>query len=555
MEMNDMSKEASAPEKRSISFTTRFLKAFLPLAIGLAVISSLFLLFEVQTQKTLLQGTERSLVGLVSQTIEDDLQGINSDLFYLANLPQLIKFLDSGGKPPTELVANFKLFSKHKKSYDQIRYLDLNGMEIIRINYDGVSASVVPAHQLQSKAKRYYFEDALRLAKDEVFVSPFDLNMEHGKVETPLKPMIRFGTPVFDSQGNKQGIILLNYLGKELLSTLETYSGQSSSMLTMINSKGYWLKGIEADEEWGFMFADRQDTTLFNKFQSTQNLFGTKNAGQISNEDGLFTFTKVSPLTSNQTSSAGSSSADGASTARVDSDEYAWTIISYIRPERVHEKLYQSLDTIISAFCALFIFSLFISKLLTSNSIQKEKTASLVHAMAFHDALTDLPNRRLMDDRLHQTIAIADRSNCKVAVMFLDLDHFKPVNDTYGHETGDQLLKMVAERLRAGIRASDTASRLGGDEFVMIFTGISDPNAVEIIADKIVSMVAEPYSINGQEIVIGTSIGIAVYPDDTTIAEEVVQLADQALYGAKDKGRNCYLRYSELDKSTEKPNI
>ncbi len=189
------------------AYTKNFLKVFVPLLLVLAIVISLLWSIDVRSQKAILYSSEKNLTKLVSQAVRDELQNVNSDLFYLANLPQLQEYLTSGGTPPASLTENILLFSKHRKAYDQIRYLDSSGMEVIRINFDGKTAVTVPADQLQSKAKRYYFEDTLRLDRGDVYVSPFDLNIEGNTIEYPLKPMIRFGTTVFDKKGQNVSLL------------------------------------------------------------------------------------------------------------------------------------------------------------------------------------------------------------------------------------------------------------------------------------------------------------------------------------------------------------
>ena len=160
--------------------------------------------------------------------------------------------------------------------------------------------------------------------------------------------------------------------------------------------------------------------------------------------------------------------------------------------------------------------------------------------MAQHDFLTDLPNRMLLHDRLTQAIAHAEREQRKVAVMFLDLDRFKIINDTLGHLIGDKLLKIVADRIGNVARASDTVSRLGGDEFAIMLTHITDANDIATIAVKLLAAIAGPCVIDGNEIEVTTSIGISVFPEDGNDSESLIAHADAAMYQAKGSGRNNY---------------
>src|ERR1700722_8803910 len=154
--------------------------------------------------------------------------------------------------------------------------------------------------------------------------------------------------------------------------------------------------------------------------------------------------------------------------------------------------------------------------------------------LAEHDILTSLPNRGLLDDRLEQGIALAQRYSRKLAVLFIDLDHFKHINDSLGHLIGDQLLRAVALRITPCVRSSDTVSRQGGDEFIVLLSEISQAEDAALIADKIRLAVLEPYAIASHLLHLTVSIGVSVYPEDGADAESLIQRADAALYHAKE---------------------
>jgi diguanylate cyclase (GGDEF)-like protein len=159
---------------------------------------------------------------------------------------------------------------------------------------------------------------------------------------------------------------------------------------------------------------------------------------------------------------------------------------------------------------------------------------------AEHDSLTGLPNRMLLNDRFDYAIAWANRHKNKVALLFLDLDGFKHINDSLGHRTGDELLQSIAARLTACVRASDTVSRQGGDEFVVLLSDVHRSEDAAIVARKMLHRVAEPHPINRRDLHVTTSIGVSVYPDDGHNPETLIKNADAAMYKAKDNGRNCY---------------
>jgi two-component system cell cycle response regulator len=169
-----------------------------------------------------------------------------------------------------------------------------------------------------------------------------------------------------------------------------------------------------------------------------------------------------------------------------------------------------------------------------------ENSNKVLESLALHDELTGLPNRRLLMDRLLLAIAHARRNKRTMAVMYLDLDGFKQINDTFGHAAGDTLLSMVATRLVAAVRQEDTVARLSGDEFVIALWEFSHSDGVDKPMSKVIHAVSQPYSIQGHSVSITVSIGVGIYPTHGEDGETLVKSADLALYGAKRAGKNNY---------------
>jgi len=185
--------------------------------------------------------------------------------------------------------------------------------------------------------------------------------------------------------------------------------------------------------------------------------------------------------------------------------------------------------------------------------IQERKLAEQqIRYLANHDALTGLPNRRLLQDRLEQAMELARRNNHQVAIQFIDLDHFKPVNDRLGHRIGDLLLQAIGLRLRGLLRAIDTVSRVGGDEFVVVLPEMHSLHAADETAQKVLEALGRPYMIDGHELTVTPSIGISIFPRDGDNAETLLRRADAAMYHAK-QGGPCRLplvfdRYADLSR-------
>ncbi|MDH5546540.1 MAG: EAL domain-containing protein [Gammaproteobacteria bacterium] len=174
---------------------------------------------------------------------------------------------------------------------------------------------------------------------------------------------------------------------------------------------------------------------------------------------------------------------------------------------------------------------------------RKESEERLLY-LANYDSLTGLPNRALFRDRLRRAIARAQRNSGKVALMFLDLDRFKTINDSLGHHAGDQLLRGVARRLKQHAREGDTIARLGGDEFTVILEGVKDSDDAAIVAEKILELMQAPFRLDGHEVVVTPSIGITIFPDDADDMRSLLKNADTAMYRSKETGRNGFQFYT-----------
>ncbi len=175
---------------------------------------------------------------------------------------------------------------------------------------------------------------------------------------------------------------------------------------------------------------------------------------------------------------------------------------------------------------------------------ERKRAEEQVKHLAFHDPLTNLPNRLLFNDRLTLAVAQAHRHSQRLAVLFLDLDRFKVINDSLGHSVGDELLRQVAERIQEYVREGDTVARLGGDEFTLLVPGITAEEDAAKIARKICEAIHDPFWIDGRELFVTTSVGVSVYPSDGHDAETLVRNADSAMYRAKDQGRDNYQLYT-----------
>ncbi|MCU7885792.1 MAG: PAS domain S-box protein [Candidatus Thiodiazotropha sp. (ex Lucinoma annulata)] len=274
-----------------------FMVIFIPMCLVLMIIGSMHYYTFYTTERSSIESRELLNVDLAKRMIEKDIADVVSDLLFLAEhierrgLPEALPWARE-----QRISEEFKVFAKNKGFYDQIRYIDNSGMEVVRVNYSQGESKVVPEPKLQNKSNRYYFKEALAMDRRYIYLSPFDLNMEEGEIEFPLKPVIRFGTPVFDSHGGKRGIILLNYLGDRLIQNFTSAAANIADHIELVNDDGYWLSSPSLEDEWGFMLGHDARFQKNNRGEWLKIIESDKD--QIQTENGLFTFTTVHPLVS-----------------------------------------------------------------------------------------------------------------------------------------------------------------------------------------------------------------------------------------------------------------
>ncbi|MBU3936270.1 MAG: PAS domain-containing protein, partial [Proteobacteria bacterium] len=309
----------------------RFLITYLPLLLLLLAIAGALYNTDHQARRRTFEQQELISINQQHRLIANDIRSIAGDLLVLADHYHLHADHEHQQHDEMSTVGEeFRLFALHKKIYDQVRFLDSNGMEKIRINYNAGHPTIVPSEGLQDKSKRYYFKDTISLRKGEVFVSPLDLNIEQGVVEQPLKPMIRFGAPLFSREGSPFGIVMLNYLAEEMLNDIDGLTGNTADRLMLVNREGYWLKAPSPEDEWGFMFPERNDRTFASRFPLAWQKISADDSGQFFDDTGMFTYATIRPLDVGLHSSTGSAEAFSASSKRLEANEYAWKIISFV---------------------------------------------------------------------------------------------------------------------------------------------------------------------------------------------------------------------------------
>jgi len=272
---------------------------FVPLSIFLTVLTGLWCYGKYKETTSEILTTQHHCLLLADQTVQNNLNRVLSDLTFLTRQRALSEFLETGEDASRKAVEHdWVSFSASISLYDQIRLLDAEGIEVIRVNFGGGSPYVVPAAQLQQKSGRPYVKETWQLGAGEIYVSPLDLNVEQGRVEIPIKPVLRVGTPVLDHSGNRKGMVILNYLGEILLEDVRKSSLVTDCHLMLLNDEGFWLLGVRPEDEWGFMFDDRKDRTFAHDYPDAWQIMSAAKSGQFYTPQGIFTFTTLVPFES-----------------------------------------------------------------------------------------------------------------------------------------------------------------------------------------------------------------------------------------------------------------
>lgn len=340
---------------------------------------------EIQAGNLIIWSQERNQINLQKQVVSRDFREIISDIKAHSKVHEIEKNIKNMEYDSEGVISDFYNLSKHKGLCDQIRYLDIKGMEIIRINYNNGYPEIVDPPNLQNKFKRYYFQDTLKLKENEVFISPLDLNIEHGQIETPIKPMIRFGVPLFHQNGEPRGVLLFNYLAKILIENLNNVASKGYGQFSFLNSQGYWLTISNTPKSWGFMYNDRQDMTFGNDYPNEWKQILASDSNQFITENGIFTFATFYPLKNDQRSSTGSGDAFGSSKDIIMGNQYYFKLLSHVPSSVIKEKSGRVFKTLVKLYIGLnliFIFGAFMfSKYMENRKQHSEERKELIEEL------------------------------------------------------------------------------------------------------------------------------------------------------------------------------
>ena len=533
------------------------------------------------SRATLLKAAERDLLTatqVLGRNLRGNIDGVSRDALMLAGiaqgkaLPQLSSTL-AREHAENDLAELFRTLIRVHPEYMQIRLISAagHGLEQVRVDRDGEQPLRITNAGLQEKGHFDYVFDTLRLPPGQVRLSPIVINHELGTHSGVGRPTLHVSTPVAGADGQPSALIVinidLNQLFNQLRSDLPAYY-----QVYLGNRWGDLL--IHPDQSRTFGFDQGRRHFLQTEFPDVQRLLGAEAESLIGRSDGKDTslvaaFVRLATNAGNRESFVVLGLAQP--------EEYVLKESSRLGERIIQVVIFASLLAVLIATIAsrALTSSLKRINLAVQQFARERKSAPLpvqrqdelgqlarsfvqmqeeivehleelsrsrnaLEHLARHDPLTGLPNRRVFFERLEHALAAARRSAKPLAVLFVDLDHFKQLNDSLGHSIGDRVLQAVANLLRSATRESDTVARLGGDEFVILIEQLDDPGRVVAVMHKMHQRFQQPMQKDGHEVKVQASMGVSLFPRDGDDIESLVQQADRAMYVAKNAGRNTY---------------
>ena len=510
--------------KKIARYTVLF---FLVLSIGYLIVAVVVKTKENAIQRENILNTQQELADVEREIISNKVSRLVSDVLYTADNFQLNS---AEGDNYAEVKRQWLVFSERKKIYDQIRFIDLDGNERVRVNYSGTGAQVVADTALQNKKDRYYFKDSVALQKNQVFISPLDLNVENNVVEQPEKPMIRLATPCYDSAGQQQGVVVLNYSAQDMLQQVRKIASTSMGAVFMLNADGYWLyNSADSSTEWAFMYEDRAQQSFATDYPEVWQQVLAGSSGVSVTKQGVFSYTNVL---------ANDAFVPDAGNGRIQSTCGDWYIVTFIDPQSAAGRLFTGGTTAVMltamqenpfVYLMILIVSFLLAAFFSFNKLEKDR----IRYFSEYDVMTGVYNRRAGFAKLDQMYKTGVKHECHISVCFIDINGLKEVNDFLGHEAGDELILTVADGIRAHIRKTDFVSRLGGDEFLIVFETAGKAEA-EMIWQNIVQYYERINEQENRKYIVSVSHGIETFHCDTNeYIDTVVNHADEKMYNEK----------------------
>ena len=439
------------------------------------------------------------------------------DLSYITKNEMAIRYLETGDDEAyKDLLSLINICAEDEGVYDQVRILDSTGMEKIRVNKGSNHNYLVPNNNLQNKSSRYYFTDAMKIGANNIYTSPFDLNKEHGKIEQPIKPMIRYGKEFISDNDSTRvlGVAIINFLGQIFIDRVKSHNNESGR-LCVVNKQGYFIIGPDSISEWRWMYSDSNNTTLQSKYPQIWETIKDKPAGNIECDSGIIVFNKIliSPKVTN-----------------ISGNIRELIMLKLIPNTYIHSVYKNTLDQLIFVFIFVVPVLVFMAFRLGAYQVNQRILINKLQDQAMHDPLTNLLNRRAVLHKLKLDMKLAKRRGSPLSIAFIDLNNLKKINDSIGHEAGDTLIVGASETLSETLRETDYAARLGGDEFLAVF-----PDCSHSDADAIVERIKENFKTHGKSLMKipwSLSVGVSTFKNDER-PEDFIIRADSRMYEEK----------------------
>lgn len=483
----------------------------------LLILGSIYIALYSQLHEKREQEQYRELTEMHQKVIEE-VNSVGADLAYFAQSDLAQATLSQKDAIAQSFLTSLMLnIGALQQRYDQLRLFDPMGNELIRLNQQpDQTMALVPESELQNKAGRYYFQESKELPTSQLYISRFDLNVEQGQVERPLKPMIRFGTAIRNEEGQLIGVGMLNYNGLRIHSILDTLNRHKDDQVFLINQQGYLLKSPYPDSEWGFMLPERAEQQ-FQAFHPKiwQQIQRIKSGDTISSKGEFYFKTfKLAPTAPFQ---------------NVQGEEL--TLIMHVPYSVIHQGTVVLLQGLVIAFLILAPVLGLLGWKLGHYQVGQAWLFQQLEFEARHDSLTGLFNRKAIMEFLQQNLLLTRRREAPLSVGFIDVNDLKLMNDQHGHEMGDELIRGVAQAINEVIRGSDAAARIGGDEFLIVFIDCDSQGAQSIMA-RIERMFTSmgllhtglPWSM---------SYGCATLEGELDTLEKLIERADNQMYQHK----------------------
>ncbi len=466
---------------------------------------------------------EVNTLKLVKTAFLQQLNQVTSDVLSISHQVNVVEYLmQASAQREQELNKDFQTQVIFKPVYDQLRLLSIGGQELIKIHHNDKGLPVaVDRALLQDKSERYYFKEILSLNTDQVYISRIDLNEEQGKIELPYNPVLRVASAV-RSSSEIAGAVVLNLKAQHLLDTLANLSFNNNTNRQLLDQNGYWLYGNSSEKQWGFMFPDKQHYSMSQENPEIWSILHQQEQGVFESAQNQVVYQAIS---------IGEKYSQSVMLSTLENPR--WFLVSFI-PNQVITNQLEGTRTMMGY--AFFFMSLLLglaAYLLLLAMRQKKLAESKILQMLYSDSLTGLKNRKYFQWKLVREIFTAKKQNTKLAILYIDLNKFKAINDEMGHEVGDLVLKKVASVLLLCLRDDDTVARMGGDEFSAILPNVVSNQYLEDISRRIISLITEGLDIGGMNFYLDINIGIATMNNYDEPIRSFIARADQAMYESK----------------------